>query len=252
METKKSEKADLERSRLTGFLLGLAVSVSVFITVLNFNSSGPDAASEPPLDHLIKDLSIPAVDEQDREATKATTNRKNEILSPRANDKAEAQKEAADEVEEEATTSTEAQAGQGVEQLSTVKMAQETEPTVSEEQETVTPAPPAPLDPVEDAATTATNLPVPPGGWAEFNQWMGRTLQYPKEAQQRKIKGQLVLVFFVNADGSLSNVHLAKKGHDLLNAEVLRVAALMKDWKPGYKNRKPCRMQVELPINFNL
>lgn len=253
VEPKKSKRADLERSRLTGFLLGLAVSLSLFITVLNYNSEGSPSADTTPLpDHLVKDLSIPAVDEQDQSATHPTTSRKNEILSPRKTDRPEQPIESTEEVMPEARATDEAQAGTGTEQLTAVAIAQQTETATETPQQETPAAPPAPLDPVEDATETATNLPVPPGGWAAFNQWMGQTLQYPKEAQRKKIQGEVVLSFIVNADGSISDLQIARTAHQLLNKEVLRVAALMGEWKPGYKNHHPCRTYMELPIQFKL
>lgn len=252
VEIKKSKKADLERSRLTGFLLGLAISVSIFITAIEFNTGGDDTANaNQPLDHLVKDLAIPAVDEQDQEASKPQTSLKNEILSPQPTDEPTIQKEDA-EAEQPAEEALDAQAGQGEQQLSSVREAAATEEATPEPEAKATPAPPAPLDPVEPAEANATNLVVPPGGWAAFNKWMGETLRYPKDAEKRKIKGEVVLGFIVNTDGELTNIQIVKAGHDLLNQEALRVAKLMGPWKPGYKNHKPCRTYVELPITFNL
>lgn len=253
METKKSKKADLERQRLTGFLLGLAIAISLFITALEFNSDAP--ANDPnaqPLDHLIKDLTLPAVDEQDQEASHPTTNLKNEILSPQMSEETVVQKEGADEAQRETTVATEAQAGQGEQQLTTVQVAEATQEAVETPQEKTVAAPPAPLDPVEPGEKAATNLPVPPEGWAEFNKWMGKTLQYPKQAERRKIKGELTLAFIVNADGTVSDIKIVKPANKLLNDEALRVAHLMGQWQPGYKNHRPCRTYMELPIRFNL
>lgn len=253
MEIKKSKKADLERQRLTGFLLGLAIAASLFITALEFNSDAPQTAdNQQPFDHLVKDLSIPAVDEQDQEASHPTTNLKNEILSPQESDKTIVQKEGADESQREVAEANEAQAGQGEQQFTTVQVAEATQEALDAPQEKTVTAPPAPLDPVEPSAKTATNLPVPPEGWAEFNKWMGKTLKYPKAAERRKIKGELTLAFIVNADGSITDIKIVKPANDLLNNEALRVARLMGKWKPGYKDHKPCRTYMELPIAFNL
>lgn len=167
-------------------------------------------------------------------------------------DETTVQRESADEVKPETSSAEMTQAGQADQQLTTVREAAETEAAQAEPQETAVAAPPAPLDPVEPAATTATNLPVPPEGWAEFNKWMGETLKYPKAAERRKLKGDLVLGFIVNADGTLSDIKIVKPADELFNKEVLRVAALMKPWKPGYKNRKPCRTYMELPVSFSL
>lgn len=243
----------MEQSRLTGFLLGLAISVSIFITALEFNSGASDnGESTSPLDHLVKDLAIPAVDEQDQQANKPQTKQKNEILSPKENDEAQPTEESADDIPQEASEAAEAQAGQGEQQFTTVREAEMTEETSPEPEQKIVAAPPAPLDPVDPASADATNLVVPPGGWAEFNKWMGENLKYPKAAEKQKVKGDVVLSFIVNTDGSLSDIKVTQSANKLLADEALRVARLMGKWKPGYRNHKPCRTYVELPVKFNL
>ena len=253
MEIKKSKKADLERHSAQRYLLALAVAVALFITVIEFNSgSAPDTNEDKPLDHLVKDLATPAVDRQDRQANKPQTKLKNEIHSPEASDKAPQVEESSDQTPEKAKEATEAQAGQGLQQLATVKEAPKPEDVSSDPQPKVVNSPPAPLDPVAPATEDATNLAVPPGGWANFNKWMGQTLKFPQQALNAKQHGDLVVAFVVAEDGTVSQQKVVKSAGKLFDDEALRVIRMMGKWKPSYRNGAPCKSYIELPVSFNL
>ena len=95
-------------------------------------------------------------------------------------------------------------------------------------------------------------LPEYPGGMAALVQWLTKTLVYPPEARRRNIEGRVVVSFIINTDGSLSDIHLTKTVHTLLDREALRVAKLMPKWKPGVNNNKPCRTLFAIPIEFKI
>ncbi len=95
-------------------------------------------------------------------------------------------------------------------------------------------------------------LPEYPGGMAALVQWLTRNIIYPQEARKHNIQGRVVVSFIINADGRLSDIHLTKTAHFLLDREALRVAKLMPKWKPGIANNKPCRTLFAIPIEFKI
>ena len=95
-------------------------------------------------------------------------------------------------------------------------------------------------------------LPEYPGGMAALVQWLTRNIIYPQEARKHNIQGRVVVSFIINADGSLSDIHLTKTAHFVLDREALRVAKLMPKWKPGIANNKPCRTLFAIPIEFKI
>ena len=95
-------------------------------------------------------------------------------------------------------------------------------------------------------------LPEYPGGMAALVQWLTRNIIYPQEARKNNIQGRVVVSFIINTDGSLSDIHLTKTAHCLLDREALRVAKLMPKWKPGIANNKPCRTLFAIPIEFKI
>lgn len=97
-----------------------------------------------------------------------------------------------------------------------------------------------------------TETPTPPGGWAAFMKWITKTLVYPPQARSAKLEGVTSVAFIVEADGSVSNIHLETSGGTLFDAEALRVIRQMGRWKAGLNHGNPCRSMVEIPIVFKL
>lgn len=83
-------------------------------------------------------------------------------------------------------------------------------------------------------------------------EYIHKETNYPKECQEQEVEGLVVVQFVVNIDGSVSDIHLVKPAHPMLDAEACRVVSTMSNWKPGLKNGKVVRSYVVLPIHFKL
>ena len=81
-------------------------------------------------------------------------------------------------------------------------------------------------------------------------QWIAQNIQYPKEAAKANIEGSVIVSFFVEKDGSISNAEVIKSVHELLDKEALRVVNAMPKWKPGMENGQPVRARFFVPISF--
>jgi TonB family protein len=88
------------------------------------------------------------------------------------------------------------------------------------------------------------------GGERALQQFLGRTIRYPVEAQQNGIMGKVFVKYIIEPDGSISNVRIEKGVHPLLDAEASRVVKLMPKWKPGRQKGKAVRVFYTVPINF--
>lgn len=97
-----------------------------------------------------------------------------------------------------------------------------------------------------------SETPTPPGGWVEFMKWLTKSLQYPQQAKEQQLQGEVHITFVINADGTVHDVTLKSGKETLLNNEVLRVVRTMGRWKPGIEKNKPCRSLVEIPVVFML
>ena len=62
----------------------------------------------------------------------------------------------------------------------------------------------------------------------------------------------MVISFFVEPDGSLSDIEVVRKVDPLLDEEALRVVKAMPKWIPGKQNGQVVRVKYFLPIRFTL
>ena len=64
----------------------------------------------------------------------------------------------------------------------------------------------------------------------------------------------VLIQFVVEKDGSLSNIHVVRKGkHPSLDDEALRVAKLIKGFKVGRNEKNQAvRVKYTLPVQFKL
>jgi len=67
VEQKKSQRADLESKRLTGFLIGLTVALSLFLAAMEYTTTdAPDSSNADQIDDLMNDVDLmPAPDRRD-------------------------------------------------------------------------------------------------------------------------------------------------------------------------------------------
>ncbi len=90
------------------------------------------------------------------------------------------------------------------------------------------------------------------GGEKARAQYLIKEVKYPAEAVDKGIEGVVFVRFIVEKDGSLSNVHIIRGVHELLDQEALRVVQNMPEWKPGQNNGEAVRVQFDMPIRFKL
>ncbi len=132
-------------------------------------------------------------------------------------------------------------------------------------------------DSVEPALTVVDNVPTFIGGNDSMFRFLGRNIQYPQDARDRKIEGTVYIGFVVEKDGALSSFKLLrnvppqvdtimhydpatkKETQKIVTSEVtslsdeaMRVMKLMPKWKAGKQQGKIVRVAFTLPIKFKL
>lgn len=235
MEIKKSDKANLDLHRGTGFLLGLVFALALLFAAFEYTSR-PSAPQED--DSMLDDMS----DELEMTAAMSTKDMVSAAPAPAS----------------KALT-------QNVKEVDKVQNADKVAPITSKlvigdgqglaRQSNVTEALPQTTALPQDTAAvlrTVEQLPEFPGGIVEFMKWLTRNLHYPPAAQQQKIQGKVVVSFIINKDGSIASPRIVTSADPLLDREALRVVRMMPRWKPGLENGKPCRTMFAIPVNFQL
>ncbi len=108
---------------------------------------------------------------------------------------------------------------------------------------------------VEDVNTVfirVEEMPVFPGGDAALLKFVNSAIKYPVIAQENGISGRVVCSFVVNRDGSVVDGEIVRGVDPSLDKEALRVIGTMPNWKPGLQRGKPVRVKYTIPITFRL
>ncbi len=90
-----------------------------------------------------------------------------------------------------------------------------------------------------------------PGGTAAWQRYLQKNLQYPEEAQNNEIQGQVVVKFIVDKEGKVSEVE-AISGPNELREEAMRVIRKSGNWTPAVQNGRKVKSYKSQPINFRL
>lgn len=239
MEKKKSESADLNAGRTTGFLLGLILSFAVLFVCLEYTSrpQGDERGELVPVRMTEDDmLSFPAMEKPPGSAPSAGPS------------SAMTEKVKVARAEEDGMTE---------------KLPPESNALRSGEEEnfsgTAVNEKVASLDivPAEESARPLSvrvveQLPVFPGGPSMFMKWLTKEIRYPEYARENRIEGKVIVSFIVNKDGSVADIRIVRSAQAYLDMEALRVMHRMPRWQPGVCGNQPCRTMVVVPVVFKL
>ena len=107
-------------------------------------------------------------------------------------------------------------------------------------------------DDTEKNTNVDDELPSFPGGDAKLREWIKKNIKYPSYAKNNGIEGQVLVIFIVEKDGSISNAEVSWGVDPSLDQEALRIVNKMPKWKPGTQNGVAMRVKYRLPITFTL
>ena len=77
-------------------------------------------------------------------------------------------------------------------------------------------------------------------------------MQYPQDAQKQKIEGKVVVQLTIEKDGTVSAHKVVKSVSPSLDAEAIRVAKLLKNWKAAKNKGQAVRTNFTIPVMFRL
>lgn len=104
-----------------------------------------------------------------------------------------------------------------------------------------------------EALDRAEEMPTFSNGVKGLNKYLKENLKYPKEAQKKKLEGNVIVKFIVDKDGSIKNSVVLKDGVGGNSAvEALRLINKMPKWWPGKQNGKAVKVYYTLSIPFSL
>lgn len=96
-------------------------------------------------------------------------------------------------------------------------------------------------------------MPEFPGGMDSLYAYLASTLEFPQDAKDKGVSGEVLAEFVVEKDGSINrNIRILKSLYPSCDREVARVIVQMPVWEPGKSEGKPVRCIFNLPIRFVL
>ncbi|MBO9703854.1 MAG: energy transducer TonB [Sporocytophaga sp.] len=93
---------------------------------------------------------------------------------------------------------------------------------------------------------------IPASFKGDLEKYIRENVIYPRGAQNKGIQGKVVATFMVDTNGIISNIHIVKSVHELLDNEFLRVIGIMPPWNPATKKGEPVKSEKSLPLIFRL
>lgn len=90
------------------------------------------------------------------------------------------------------------------------------------------------------------------GGIEAFYKYLGRKIQYPRQALRRGSEGTVYLRFVVKKDGSLKDITVLNDIDPELAVEAVRVMNLSPVWTPGIQRGVAVNVYYNIPISFSL
>lgn len=97
-----------------------------------------------------------------------------------------------------------------------------------------------------------TKMPEYPGGTTSLYSFLAKNIKYPEVARKNNVQGKVMVAFYVEEDGALSNIEIVKGLSKETDAEALRVMKSSPHWNPGLENGEPARVKYVMNINFSL
>jgi TonB family protein len=109
------------------------------------------------------------------------------------------------------------------------------------------------LSPSGEVFTVVEDSAIPADGLKVFYEKIATTLVYPADARKKGVQGKVLVQFIVNLDGTISDtkvLHGIGSGCD--EAALKAVVESNVKWIPGKQGGKDVRMQMVIPINFQI
>ena len=82
--------------------------------------------------------------------------------------------------------------------------------------------------------------------------YFAKNLRYPPVARDNQITGMVVIQFVIDLSGQVSDAKIVREIGGGCGQEAIRVAMSMPRWRPGKQRGRPVRVQMNLPVRFEL
>jgi len=228
MEVKKSPKADLEKGKTMGILMGMIVGLAVLFVGFEWS----DREITIVQDQGVADI----IAEEEVEIT-----RPEDTPPPPPPPPAPAVAEVLTVVEDDVKLD-DVDIVSSEDDATTAQVEAYTPPAVVEEEE----------ESSQQIFTVVETMPEFPGGQGALLQYLAKSIKYPVIAQENGIQGRVVLSFVIEKDGRLTNIQVLQTPDRSLSEEAIRVLNKSPKWSPGKQRNQVVRVKYTLPVDFRV
>ena len=228
MEVKKSPKADLEKGKTMGILMGMIVGLAVLFVGFEWSDREITIVQSEGVADIIA--------EEEVEIT-----RPEDTPPPPPPPPAPAVAEVLTVVEDDVKLD-DVDIVSSEDDATTAQVEAYTPPAVVEEEE----------ESSQQIFTVVETMTEFPSGQGALLQYLAKSIKYPVIAQENGIQGRVSCSFVVNKDGSIVDAEVIRGVDPSLDKEALRVINSMPKWSPGKQRGKPVRVKYTVPVTFRL
>jgi protein TonB len=86
----------------------------------------------------------------------------------------------------------------------------------------------------------------------KFRDWVQKRVRYPELAAENGIQGRVFITFVVETNGTVSGVTITRSVDQLLDDAAKEAVAASPKWEPGMQRGRPVRVRYSIPIIFQL
>lgn len=90
------------------------------------------------------------------------------------------------------------------------------------------------------------------GGVTGLKEYLKKTVVYPWKCIEDQIEGRVIVSFWVEKDGNISEAKVVRSVDPRLDCEALRAVWHMPKWQPARQMGKVVRMRYAIPVDFRL
>jgi len=236
VELKKAPKADIERFKSTGLLIGYIAALAIVFVGIEWSQS--DSTNDdflPQNRELFEDDAIPITQQPNLVPTPPKDAPSVADILNVVNDETKVNTTTMLTLEDDDSPLVESGKIAIVDETSD----EQSDLKVKEEE-----------DKSEQLIKIIDVMPEFPGGMEACMKFIEKNLKYPESCRQRNIQGQVMVQFIVGVDGSLSDIQVVKSVDIQLDRTALKVVKMMPKWKPGEKNGKKTKVKFLMPVTF--
>lgn len=132
------------------------------------------------------------------------------------------------------------------------EFAEETAPKEIEKPKLPETKQPIPEEVIPEIFIIVENPAEPKDGMKKFYEYIGKHIEYPKQARRMGIEGRVFVQFVIERDGSLTDIQVIKGIGAGCDEEAVRVLKTAPKWNPAKQRGKTVKQRMSIPIYFKL